>query len=171
MLTTCEILSRWPGQGYVSLNLDRKGFLQCCLNCWYLAVMQTTLENSDCKFIKEFNLFIIRTMTNGSLLIVKTQLSSWIWSFRLTLRPVSKVLNIGCEAVSIFIYKAMQHVRANKELSILYLAKKLDKMFFFYLRDIHSETWQVVKDVIILSRFLSMRGKLVQTKRLNLEYR
>ena len=41
-------------------------------------------------------------------------------------------MNIGCEAVSIFIYKAMQHVRANKELSIFYLAKKLDKIFFLF---------------------------------------
>ena len=68
--------------------------------------------------------------------MVHTQLglSSWIWSFRLTLRPVSKVLNIIWEGVSIFIYKPMQHVRANKELSIFYLAKKLDYMFFFYLK-------------------------------------
>ena len=106
-----------PGQGYVSLNLDRKGFLQCWLDCWYLAVMPTTLENLglDRIFLKEFNLIIIRTMRNGSLLMVQTQLglSSWIWSFRSTLRPLSKVLNVRCEGVSTFIYNAMQHVRAN----------------------------------------------------------
>ena len=82
-------------------------------------------------FLKEFNLIFIRTMTNGSFLIVKTQLSSWIWSFRLTLRPVSGVLNIICEWVSIIIYKVMQHVTASKELSIFYLA------CFFYSRVIH----------------------------------
>ena len=117
--------TRWARSRVCKPKL-RKGFLQCCLNCWYLAVMHATLEKLDCKFLKELNFIIIfRTMTNGSLLIVKTQLSSWIWPFRLTLRPVSEVLNIGCEAVSIFICEATQHVRANKELSILY--------FIFYI--------------------------------------
>ena len=74
-----------------------------------------------------------------------------------------KSLNVRCEGVSIFIDNAMQHVRANKELSIFFLAKKLDKMYFFGLRVIHGQTLQVVRDVIILSRFLNMRGKLVQT--------
>ena len=73
-----------------------------------------------------------------------------IWSFRLSLRPVSKVLNNGCEGVSIFIYNAMQHVRTNKELSIFYLAKKLDNMDFFGLMVIHGQTWQVVRDIVTI---------------------
>ena len=76
--------------------------------------------------------------------------SSSIWSFRLSLRPVSKVLNNGWEGVSIFIYNAMQHVRTNKELSIFYLAKKLDNMDFFGLMVIHGQTWQVVRDIVTI---------------------
>ena len=116
--------TRWARSRVCKPKLRQERISSMLVEFWYLAVLQTTLENLDldCKFLKELNLVIIRTMTNGSLLMVQTQLSlsSWIWSIRLTLRPISKVLNVGCEGVSIFICNTMQHVRANKELSIFY---------------------------------------------------
>ena len=88
--------------------------------------------------------------------------------------PISKVLNIGCEGVSILICNTMQHVR-ERAFKFLF-GKKLDEMDFCLFE---GYTWSNMTSgeecyqnfiIKILSTFFSMRGKLVQARRLHLEY-
>ena len=87
-ITTSEVFSvidwnyyfwnqtRWARSRVCKPKLRQERISSMLVEFWYLAVLRTMLKNLDldCKFLKEFDLIIIRTMTNGSLLMVQTQL-------------------------------------------------------------------------------------------------
>ena len=67
---------RWARSRVCKPKLRQERISSMLVEFWYLAVLRTMLKNLDldCKFLKEFDLIIIRTMTNVSLLMVQTQL-------------------------------------------------------------------------------------------------